>query len=235
VHAVNVKQSQDDVLRLRKELMRLLCTMLPFKETSQQQQQHQQLNGGSARADESFTASILPAIHEAVQLLLSRRVPHAPHPEEADQHRAAAPVRRHTDDEEEDRNRNHHVNEEEEDCKDTSSPSSSSGPRRSSAIMGRLEECAALAYFFALQAQREQRVGAEKVVGEYIRAIDALSAFCFSPPSSASTSSPTLSTADSLFREPWQWDRQRRRCLPWMRKALYASPFPQIPPRKSRE
>lgn len=81
----------------------------------------------------------------------------------------------------------------------------------STAAIGQLECMALLGYFFALQAQKDQKKPAYAgLMREYVRAVGILADLCFADQPSA------------LLRDEWQWDRQRRRCLIWIRKTLYA-------------
>lgn len=88
--------------------------------------------------------------------------------------------------------------------------------------LGRLEAMMVVAHFFAQQAQGEQKKvgkgGSVSLVREYVRAIAILSDVSFGDQPSA------------LLRDEWQWDRQRRRCLVWMRKTLYGPFFHEADP-----
>jgi len=91
-------------------------------------------------------------------------------------------------------------------------------------LCGRAEETAALAYFFALQARREQEPvddhhqhHQQVAVGECMRVVSALSALCFA--GQQRTRFPALLAFVPVGERYWR--KPLRRCLPWIRKSVH--------------
>jgi hypothetical protein len=142
-----------------------------------------------------FAASVHRAIHAAVQLLLPRitRTTHDAAPDDADADADRQQQRK----------------------RPRTAGDDADGSAETCAAVTPTEACAALACFFADQARREAEAGAEKVVPEYVRAVAALSALALEPGPLASDRRPVLECA-----ERHEWDRRRRRCVPWLARAV---------------
>lgn len=189
------RKGRDDVLRLRKALVRLMGAMLPHKPARHPASAASTAEAGHDHGhDEAvFAASVHRAIHAAVQLLLPRiiRTTHDAAPDDAG------------------------VDRQQQQRKRPRTADDADGSAETCAAVTPTEACAALAYFFAGQARREAEAGAEKVVPEYVRAVAALSALALEP--LAGDWRPVLECA-----ERHEWDRRRRRCVPWLARAVRA-------------
>jgi hypothetical protein len=191
-------QRKDDVLRLRKALLRLLCVMLP-RDSARHPHQTEQ--------DDAFSGSVLSAIHEIAQSLLPRLQSEAgdgDHWRQADLHVDV-------DSGERERERERKRVRTSEPL--GGQPTFSSIMPMPTTITTATEACTVLAFVFAKQARREIEMGTEKVVREYVRVMAALSALPFAGQDETAATSPFLC-------DERQWDRRRRRCLPWLRQTV---------------